>query len=281
LLHAALFGGTECHQWSGYINADTGSYGRALIEYFTAMKFGIHRIPGFEPHYLKGPVFGFWKKFGVLSEEEFDEAYREFCYVYEFTQSELKNSGKVVNGKVKLNRSLRSFETEEIVPQILRGEQMIEFPANIITSYAHDGIVNCYGSWMSLFREVPVENIVMYNDCLTYPNEFCDFYKQHGGESEVWVVEKDIFGYIKVPVDCFVYFSIPEAEQEKAHERNIQDHSSVAPVREGSLIKSSLPVEVLPCESNWLLTRLIKRELDKDAKVWENARALRDSFLEK
>lgn len=157
LLHAAIFGSLECYQINGYLNADAGDYGRALIEYFAARRFGIHRITGFEPHYLKGSAFGFQSRFGDLSEEEFEDAYKEFCDLYDFTQNELKNSNKVVDGKVKVNRSLRSYETEEIVPQILRGEKMIEFPVNILTSYAHDGVPNCYGSWMSLYREVPVE----------------------------------------------------------------------------------------------------------------------------
>ncbi len=276
LLHAAIFGDLDCYHMNGYLNVDEGNYGRALIEYFSARRFGIHRIPGFEPHYLKGWVFGFQRKFGDLSEEEFEGAYQEFCDLYDFTQSELKNSGKVVNGKVRLNRSLRKFETEEIIPQLLNGQKMIEFPANIITSYAHDGKRDCYGSWMSLFREVPVKQIVMYNECLSYPSEFCDYYKQHGGESEVWVLETDIFGYTKLPAESFVYSSIPEKERDEAIEkRKLNPYKNVAWNREGSLIMSSMPYIIPPCKKTKRIERLIKREIDKDIEFREKVKALR------
>jgi hypothetical protein len=270
LLYAAIFGDLECYHINGYLNTDTGDYGRALIEYFAARRFGIHRIPGFEPHYLKGSLFGFQRKFGNLSEEEFKGAYKEFCDLYEFTQNELKNSDKVVDGKVKVNRSLRSFETEEIVPQILKGEKMIEFPVNILSSYAHDGIYNCYGSWMSLYREVSVEQVIMYNECLSFPWDYCRQHKMNGGESEVWVVETDIFGYTKLPVECFKYSSIPESARKDANERMQHEWiRNVAPVREGSLIKSALPNIPLLCKRTKRIERLIQREIDKDEEFWE------------
>lgn len=116
----------------------------------------------------------------------------------------------------------------------------------------------------------------MYNECLLYPCDFCRHHKMHGGESEVWVVETDIFGYTKLPVECFRYSSISESEREKANERMSHVHvRGTASLREGSLLMSSMPVDILPCERNWLIKRLIKRELDKDAEFLEKLRAFR------
>ena len=83
-----------------------------------------------------------------LLEKEFEEAYKDFENLYHFTQAELKKSGLVIEGKVTLNRSLHQFETDIILPQLLDGKDLVEFPSNIVTSYAHDGALYCYGSWM-------------------------------------------------------------------------------------------------------------------------------------
>ena len=267
LLHAAIWGGTECYLWDGYTNADKGDYGRALIEYFTSRLFEIHRLPGYEPLYVHGSSIGFMRKFGQLSEAEFENAYKEFERLYSHTQEELKKEGLVIDGKVKLCRSLRKIETDEILPQILNEDKDIEFPANIITSYAHDGRLYDYNSWMSIVRDVPVELIVMYNECLHHPQGVCA-YNMHGGESEVWVVEKNIFGYTKLERECFKYEKIPDDELNVAKKRQgeflYNKHSSVP---DGSLF-SSCSLACLPCHNSQFVQWLVEKEHKKNQKLF-------------
>lgn len=267
ILHAAIWGGTECYQMHGYVNADTNNMGRALIEYFTSRYFNIHRLPGYEPYYLGGPDYAFRKTAGKLSEVEFEDAYSEFVKLYLFTQDELRKSGIIVDGKVKLVRSLRPFEIKEVLPQILNKNEFIEYPANIITSYAHDVAPFGYFSWMSVIRDVPVESIVMYFDCLYHPNSTCA-YRSHGGENEVLVVEKSIFGYTRLPAKDFIIYNntIPSDELAKAkmvqpQYKRITHNNRVESISNESLMKAEIGFK--PCEGNWLIKTLIKREVKK------------------
>lgn len=142
------------------------------------------------------------------------------------------------------------------------GRALIEYPANIVTSYAHDGKLYEYNSWMSIIREVPVELIIMYNTCLYHPSNVCA-YQIHGGESEVWVVEKNVFGYTKLPKECFWYERVPKKDMVDA--RNKQDefsYNKVAKCKRGSLCSSTL-YPVLPCKRNWLINALVSRQAKK------------------
>ncbi len=267
LLQAAIWGGTECNQWiGGYTNGDRGYYGRALVEYFACRLFGIHRAPGYEPPYVAGFGFSDRVRFGKISEEEFEKAYEEFEELYYFTQKELLASGCVSNGKVKLNRSLKSYETDEILPQLLNKNAIIEFPANIITSYAYDGRLFDYGSWMSIVREVPVELIVLHFDCLYHPPYTCAS-SMHGGEYEVWVLEKNIFGYTRQEANCFKIKAIPVMDKEKAEKRIKEGpfmRRTVADYKEGSLLSSQIEEGFLPCQGNWIIRKLIELEKTKN-----------------
>ena len=210
LLLQAFWGGfmcknnclTHCH---GYFNSDEGNYGRGFIEYCVARIFGIHRVPGHEQFYIKNGVnYTMRSEYGVLNEADINTACEEMEKLYLFVQAELKESSYVKNGKVKLVRSLRPFEIEAVTPQLLSNTDTIKLPVNIITSYAHDGRLYGYGSSMSLVREVPVEQIVMFDECLFHPENVCAHY-MHGGEYEVWVVEDNMFGQIELDRECFKY----------------------------------------------------------------------------
>ena len=268
LLKAAIWGGTGCYQMNGYVNADKDGLGRALIEYFACRLFSIHRIPGLEPNHDVLSILRRRERYGQLSEEKFEAAYTEFTELYHFTQQELKASGIGVDGKIKLIRSLRDFEIEEIFPKWQNNKDKIEFPANIITSYAHDAKPFLYGSWMSVVREVPIDLIVMYNDCLYHPPETCA-YKSHGGENEVWVVEKSLFGYVELPRECFL---IDDANIPPAY--LTAGRFSICPeethMKLATNLKHSMPLMLsegltcFPCESNRLIRYLIKREKKKN-----------------
>lgn len=100
-------------------------------------------------------------------------------------------------------RSLRPFEIEAVTPQLKnQNNSIIILPVNIMTSYAHDNRLYGYGSSMSIIREVPVEKVVMFDECLFHPENVCAHYI-HGGEYEVWVVEDNMFGKIELVVLSF------------------------------------------------------------------------------
>ena len=59
---------------------------------------------------------------GELSEAAISEACDEIEKLYDFTQRKLISDGCVHNGKVRLVRSLRRFETCEVAPQLKQGK---------------------------------------------------------------------------------------------------------------------------------------------------------------
>ena len=118
-------------------------------------------------------------------------------------------------------------------------------------------------------RNVSVELIIAYFECLHHPEETCA-HNIHGGESEVWVAEKDIFGYTKLEASCFKYESIPEEEKAKAKSKiGSFQYDVVAEHKEGSLTFSQMLNKFVrrPCESNWVIERLIKKEKKKNEEI--------------
>ena len=210
LLLQAFWGGFMCEnncltRCQGYFNSDDGNFGRGFIEYCVARIFDIHRVPGHEQFYIKNGInYTMCREYGALNEADIIAACDEMRQLYYFVQAELKESSYVKNGKVKLVRSLRPFEIEAVTPQLLTNTETIRLPVNIITSYAHDGRLYGYGSKISLVREVSVEKIVLFDECLFHPENVCAHYI-HGGEYEVWVVEDNMFGQIELSRDCFKY----------------------------------------------------------------------------
>lgn len=212
----AIWGGYMCNNGclkncNGYVNSDDNNYGRGLIEYCVATNFNIHRVPGYEPYYIKdGTMFKMFHEYGNLDRSKIEEAFSEMDDLYKFTQKELLKSPLVIEGKIKLVRSLRPYEIEYVTPQLVDKKERILMPVNIINSYAHDGRYYGYGSSMSIVREIDVEKIVMYDECLYHPPNVCAN-QIHGGEYEVWVMEDDIFGKIELDRSCFRYETLSES----------------------------------------------------------------------
>lgn len=215
LLIQAFWGGLTCKnsllpQCRGYFNSDSGDFGRSFVEYCVARIFNIHRVPGHEQYYNRtSSELALRREFGTLTESDINAACEEMEQLYHFVQTELKQSTYVKNGKIKLVRSLRPFEIEKATPQLLTDATSITLPVNIITSYAHDGELFCYGSTMSIVREVPVEQVFLFDECLFHPKTVCG-YNIHGGEYEVWVVEDNMFGKMQLNRDCFKYTTLNE-----------------------------------------------------------------------
>ena len=150
-------------------------------------------------------------EYGNLKEADIDAACAEIDLLYHFVQKELKKSTYVKNGKIKLVRSLRPFEIEAVTPQLKDpNNSTITLPVNIMTSYAHDNRLYGYGSSMSIIRELPVEKVVMFDECLFHPENVCAN-SIHGGEYEVWVVEDNMFGKIELDRACFKYEKLEDA----------------------------------------------------------------------
>jgi hypothetical protein len=54
----AIWGGYLCansclKNYNGYVNSDDNDYLRSFIEFCVAFNFNIHRVPGYEPYYIK------------------------------------------------------------------------------------------------------------------------------------------------------------------------------------------------------------------------------------
>lgn len=263
LLSAAFFGNTECTRIKGYFNCDEIYFGRALVEYFTSRLFSIHRLPGYTPFYENTYFDEYIKKFGGLNEDAFDEAYHEFVELYDFTQKELKDSGLWPDGSLKLYRALHKYETDVILPQLLNNNDFIEFPANIVSSYSHVKLEKgAYNRWMFIERKVPLDIIVMYNECLQFPFEPCRKYNP-GGEHEVWVVEKSLYGYSKLQKSNFIYDEIPSEDICRAE--SIKDqfcYDKIVKPKDGPVFGYNANL-ILPCRENRFVDCLVSRIADK------------------
>jgi len=263
LLLQSFWGGYMCKngclsQCNGYFNADNGDFGRGFIEYCVSRIFNIHRVPGYEQYYLKdGSWMQMCHEYGNLKESDINNACSELEQLYYFIQNELKKSKYVEDGKIQLVRSLRTHEIDFVTPQLCdSSNQKIKLPVNIINSYAHDGRHLGYGSKMSIARNIEVEKIIMFDECLYHPENVCANHI-HGGEYEVWVIEENIFGYIELNRTCFIYEELNTNIRERFYNsRSYGINTSLYTDEKG--IKR-------PCEHNkftkWLIERN-KREIE-------------------
>lgn len=261
LLLQAFWGGHICNKvgfkrCQGYFNADVGSFGRGFIEFCIARNFNIHRVPGYEQYYIKdGTEMQMLHEYGDLKEEDIEYACAEMDALYNFVQKELAKSKYIKDGKIKLVRALRPFEINAVTPQLNNPEnKRIVMPTNIMTSYAHDGVLFGYGSEMSIIREVPIEKIVMFDECLYHPENVCANHI-HGGEYEVWVVEDNIFGKIELDRENFKYRTLNSKMCEKRYFMPAHTIDSSLYTDERKIIK--------PCEWNKFTKWLIKQNRNK------------------
>lgn len=266
LLLQAFWGGYMCNKnclkrCQGYFNEDVGDFGRGIIEYCVAKNFNIHRVPGYGQYYIKdGGAIRMLHEYGNLREEDIETACQEMMELYQFIQKELIKSKYVIDGKVRLVRSLRPFEMDAVMPQLNNSNnRKIVMPTNIITSYAHDEELFCYGRTMSVVRDVPIEKIIMFDECLYHPPNVCSN-NIHGGEYEVWVMEDNVFGKLELDRECFVY---------RALDSRIEHNNDFIPnyFMPNYAIDSSLYTDenkrIKPCEKNLFTKWLIKRNTQK------------------
>ena len=262
LLKQAMWGGHWCkngylQRTNGYFNSDVQAKGRAFIEFCVKKIYNIQRFPGFEPYYLKGPIYELQKEFGNLREEDILEACEELKKYITFLQEQLKCSKYNNLGKVKLVRSLRSYEINKATPQLLDECELIKIPVNIINSYAHDMRLFDYGSSMSIIREVDIEKIILWEETLVGPGGKCE-HPYFGSEHEVWVMEDNLFGEIEIDATCFKYIEL----NENCGDRRIRyDFLEDKPL----FVPECAPK---PCEWNKFTKWIIKRNISEIKKIY-------------
>lgn len=265
LLLEAMWGDNVCHNrvmpdCVGYFNADSdrNSYGRGFLEFCVSRNFNIHRLPGYEQYYIQdGTALRYKKENGALSEAEVNEACKEIRELYDFTQRKLVSDGIVNDGKVRLVRSLRTYEAREVAPQLKQGRDIIEMPANIITSYSMEKHASGYENIMYLTRQVSAEDILMVYKYLYHPEWTCAS-GLHGGEFEVWVIDRSIFGMVNLLKEDFELADGCSLESlcganQLALNSNCTSSSIFSFVDDG----------LKPCEYDTFTKKLIKRNMKK------------------
>ena len=260
LIQNAIFGATQCEHvcmpaCHGYVQSDKDGYGRGILEYLASVHFNIHRFPGFEPYYFESWPYKL-KEFDLLTREMIDDALHEFGVIYEHIQTELSKSDRVKNGKITLVRAVKAFEEAAIIPQYYSGKERIRIPANILTSYAHDEKLGCYDSHFCILRDVEIEKIFFFDNCILDPKGRCED-GIHGGEAEVWVLNDDLFGEIELDRSCFkVVREVNEKEKQKALSKEPPVHYP-APIYYSDRFK--VDADPRPCKMGWLTKKLIER----------------------
>lgn len=101
---------------------------------------------------------------------------------------------------------------------------------------------------MSVVREVEIEKVVMHFLTLHDPDEICCNLNQCG-EHEVWVMEDDMFGQVKLPRECFHYSEL----------QKITDNRRKFYKEEEGPLYAGNSIESRPCEWNKFTKWLIKR----------------------
>ncbi len=264
ILADAIWGASKCSNFiikkcNGYINSDNGDMGRIIIEHLLSRIYGIHRIPGYEPEYSKA----FPKDIAGFNKENLDKAEDELRKVIEHVQNKVYENENVIDGKVTLVRSLRDFEIKEIIPQLLGDEKLITMPSNIMTSYAYDGQLYNYGSFLSVKRVVNVKDIVFWDKYIEAPSFICTK-RLHMGEYEVWVVNTDVYGEVELDRSCFYVKEGTDLakENEKYHGHATRKYR----YDNDCEISSVYAAGYKPCEEDDFLTKYVIGKNMKKAK---------------
>lgn len=266
LLLTAIFGKTNCKHLlsgcNGYLYCDYNNIGRGFIEFCISKIFNIHRIPGFEQFYLNtGASFEFLKAYKGLCEEDINDACNEIKKIYDFTQSNLTNSVK--SDTISLRRHLNPFEEEYVAKQLANPSvELIELPVNILNSYTYDSTEFKYRSNIDIIRKVDTRKIVMIDKYIQSPFSCCKSIKDD--EKEVWVIEENMFGLIKVNRKCFHInksFNLQKNNQYCCHPTNI--------INEKPLFYNKSDDIPLPCEYGCITKSIIKRNQKKIDKLYK------------
>jgi hypothetical protein len=208
LIYAAFYGSSERNykiRMKGWLNADDGYISRLVLTHCVQKILQIHRAPGFEEEYK------FWiehiqRDFKCLAMEELNDAYQEIQNLYNHVQRQLvQKYGE--NEKRVLYRSLRDYETRQIVPQLEKRTSLIELQANILTSYTVDPQLS-YGSKCIIKREVDIRNILYHYEYVKNPWHTDDklHNKRLDVEQEIIVINDDPFGKTVLPIESVRVF---------------------------------------------------------------------------
>lgn len=269
LLLTAIFGKTNCKHLlsgcNGYLNCDYNNIGREFIEFCISKMFNIHRVPGFEPFYLNdGANLEFSKAYNDgLCEDDINDACDEIKKIYDLTQNNLANSVK--SETISLRRHLNLFEEEHVAIQLANpSAELIELPVNILNSYTYDRTEFKYRSKIDIVREIDIKKILMVDEYIQDPFLCCESIRDD--EREVWVIEENMFGLIKVNKNCFYVdktLKLPKVENHQQY--YFQTNNS----DEKSLFYNKSDIIPLPCEYDNITRLLIKRNKKKINKLYK------------
>lgn len=262
LLHDAIWGDLECiyePRFTGYINANVDMCARAFLEYCIARELGIFRLPrcGYD-HNLHQSY-----PYEKLDEKMVSEACEELKDVIHHVQQQVAKKNTVKGGKVSVVRCLSLFQIDIVAKQLHENKTEIEFPVNIFSSYSYDGdITQVYpsgrttdGKHINIIEEVPVENIILWDEFVGDGSRHCSYEKSmHDEERELWVVDKSITGIKKLKNECFHYEDgLPSIRGES---------SSWSVFRSDKSVYTQSPKR--PCECDDPLTKYVmKRNIKK------------------
>lgn len=266
LLCAAIWGDTKCKQqneprFTGYVNANVDSVGRAFIEYCIARVMGIFRLPqcGYD-NYLNTKCFYY-----ALDEQMVSNACEELSCVIKHVQKQLDKSGIAKNGKITVVRCLAPFQVSAVVEQLKNDFKEIEYPVSIFSSYSYDGNVDQiyptgerddYNKHINIKEDVPIDKIILWDKYVGNGLQECyNMHSMFDCERELWVVDTSITGRKKLPRSCFYATSgLPKARSVYIRRDEFGKDEAVY---SGKYIKR-------PCEMNDIMTRFcINRNLKK------------------
>ncbi|AGB42051.1 hypothetical protein Halha_2169 [Halobacteroides halobius DSM 5150] len=242
---------------------------RTLLSHCAKRVLDIYRFPGYKEKYWLPDYEDKYKEvkklFSYFSVEELEKAYNELEKLYEFTQAKLKEDFDYKNNKLKLGRSLSSFERNQIKQQLLNEKSTIEYRTNTITSYTTDGGLYGYGSPIFLEREVKVKNILIHSKYLKYHNRRCNY---RDPEKEVWVVNRSPFGKVRFPNQNFKW----DAKEFK-NNRNLYKpykDNQISIRKETIDAPESITMEQRsrPCESNFIKKMIRVEDFWNKLKDW-------------
>jgi len=183
---------------NGYVSAnDTYNLGRVFLEFCYSKIFNIHRLPGYKTDWMiRQYDYYHMENLENASPDLIESACVELEDMYTYIQKFFK-SNNITN--LKLKRMAQPFEIGEYLNQVNNKETYIMYPTNILSSYSYELSKGGYYSDYMLCRKVPVNNIVMIDFLLEDPQSSIKYLH---GESEMWVIENDMKGVIRLDKTC-------------------------------------------------------------------------------
>ncbi|WP_010503488.1 hypothetical protein [Paenibacillus elgii] len=249
LLKATLFGGYMCEESrraEGWVSSDQYFVSRSMLTHLVERLFNIHRLPGFHEEYRFNSIREKRESYKLVSTGELEDALEELKQLYEHTQKWLQT--EAVNGKIRLGRSLRSYEKSQVAHQLLDKAPTIKYYYHTINSYSTSAFLGGYVSPILLERDVPIEDVLIHYKYVDF-----DYVCSFDVENEVWVINKHPMGLECHPFEIFRFF--PDRLSRKnayGSETNLWDMGYTSIGENEISIKEDMNKYYKPCEHKYV-----------------------------